>query len=1158
MALTSMALLPLGALGASAAPNAAESLPAKAEKSVLEEFEDGGKTTFWVNLAQDADLTRADRLTDKTARGAEVLRSKKETAEESQADVLAVARENGAEARSFWIINTVQVTAGEAVAEKIAALPEVESIRADRGIKLDEPEKGERENRVSGVEWNIDAVNAPDVWEGDGVRGEGIVVANVDSGVDHTHPALTASYRGRNGDGTFSHDYNWFDPASVCAGGNPCDNNDHGTHTMGTMVGDDGGANQIGVAPGATWIAAKGCESNSCSDASLLASGEWILAPTDRAGNNPRPEMAPDVVNNSWGGSGFDPWYQEIVDSWRAAGIFPAFSNGNNGSSCSTSGSPGTYVSSYSTGAFDVNGAIASFSSRGPGEAGTVKPNIAAPGVNVRSSVPGGYDSFNGTSMASPHTAAAVALIWSASPQLRGDVEATEELLDQTAVDTENLQCGGTAARNNVFGEGKLDVRAAVDNAPRGPVGSLSGTVTSGGEPLAGARITVDGPIDRTVTSGADGGYALPVLSVGEYTLTASKYGYLNGTARATVAEGTTASAAIEMEQAPSSTVSGTVRSAEGPVGGATVSFAGTPVSTTTAANGTWSAVVPNGDYTLEAVSSSLCLTKAQKEISVSADLTADLTLPARKDSFGTACSTGTAEWIAGDTPLALTGDDAAAPVTLPFSFPLYGNRYGAGHVSTNGVLTFGGSSTSFSNVAIPSTAAPNAALYPFWDDLTVTSPGQVTTRSWGEAPNRRFLVEWRDVMPRGTTVRFSFSVELTESGGVTYRYKDVPAGNARLQGNSATVGVENATGTVALQYALNQPVLSDGMSISFRDTSSRIRGTVTDANDGKPVEGAEVTAGGVTAVTGADGLYTLRVPEGENTVVVRAPAYRGFERTVQVGSGELVEVGAALATGAVAASAESVLAVVPQGEDRERGLTLANSGSETEFTVTESADWLTLDGATGTLAKGAEAELGLSLSTEGLTAGQVYTTEVTVRSASGRAPEFTVPVTLVVPGYSRAVDVGAATGTAADSDGAAWSADRAWTTGSHGWVGRSTTTRVSGGIAGTVDDARFATAREGALEYRFDGLADGVYDIEVDFAEIGNKAPGRRVFDVMAEGTTRVDNLDIALETGQRTALTKTFRVTVTDGQLNLRLVAGEGKTLVNALKVTERPDLG
>jgi subtilisin family serine protease len=1153
-----MALLPLGALTATAAPASAGSLPAKAEEKVLEQLEDDGKTTFWVNLGKDADLTAANKLTGKAARGAAVLRSKKETAEESQAEVLAIAKENGAEARSFWIINTVQVTATEAVAEKIAALPEVESIRADREIKLDEPTKGERQNTVSGVEWNVDAVNAPDVWSGQGVRGEGVVVANIDTGVDHTHAAVAGSYRGKNGDGTFSHDYNWFDPAAVCAGGNPCDNNGHGTHTMGTMVGDDGGANQIGVAPGATWIAAKGCESNSCSDASLLASGEWIVAPTDRAGGNPRPDMAPDVVNNSWGGNGFDDWYQEIVDAWRAAGIFPAFSNGNSGSACSTSGSPGTYVASYSTGAFDVNGTIASFSSRGPGEAGTVKPNIAAPGVNVRSSIPGGYSSYNGTSMASPHTAGAVALIWSASPQMLGDVEATEALLDQTAVDTENLQCGGTAARNNVFGEGKLDALAAVENAPRGAVGSLTGTVTTGGEPLAGARIAVDGPIDRSVTSGADGTFELPVLSVGEYTLTATKYGYLDGTSQVTVAEGATASAAIAMEQAPSSTVSGTVSAPEGPVAGATVSFAGTPVSTTTDEHGTYSAVVPNGDHTVEAVSSSLCLTKATKKVSVGGDLTVNLTLPARKDSFGMACATGSAEWIAGDTPLSLTGDDAVAAVTLPFSFPLYGNRYGNGHVNTNGVLTFGGSSTSYSNVALPATAAPNAALYPFWDDLAVTASGSVHTRTYGEAPNRKFLVEWRDVAPRSTTTYFSFSVELTESGDITYRYKDVPAGNARLQGNSATVGIENSTGTVATQYSFNQPVLKDGLSISFRDTSARIHGVVTDANDGLPVDGATVTAGGVTAVTGAGGGYTLRVAEGRHTVVVEAPAYGAFEKTVEVGSGEPVEVSASLTTGAVDASVEELDVVVPLGEARERAVELTNAGSATDFTVTENADWLTLEGATGTLAQGAGAEVGLALSTAGLTAGQVYTTEVTIHSASGRAPEFTVPVSLVVPGYSKALDTGAATAPGADADGAVWSGDQEYKAGSHGWIGRSTTARVTGGIAGTDEDARFATAREGALEYRFDNVVDGVYQIEVDFAEIGNKAPGRRVFDVMAEGSTVVDNLDIALETGQRTALTKTFRVTVTDGQLNLRLVAGEGKTLVNALKVTQRPDLG
>ena len=149
---------------------------------------------------------------------------------------------------------------------------------------------------------------------------------------------------------------------------------------MGTMVGDDGGDNQIGVAPGARWIAAKGCETNSCSDTALLSSAQFVLAPTDLNGENPRPDLRPHVVNNSWGGGLGDPWYLDMVTAWIASGIFPLFSNGNAGPSCDTSGSPGDYVESYSAGAFDINDNIAGFSSRGPSAfEGEIKPNIAAP-----------------------------------------------------------------------------------------------------------------------------------------------------------------------------------------------------------------------------------------------------------------------------------------------------------------------------------------------------------------------------------------------------------------------------------------------------------------------------------------------------------------------------------------------------------------------------------------------------------------------------------------------------------------------------------------------------------------------------------------------------------------------------------------------------------
>src|SRR5206468_1046938 len=196
-----------------------------------------------------------------------------------------------------------------------------------------------------------------------------IVVANIDTGVQFDHPALVRQYRGNNGDGTFDHNYNWFDPASVCGFPSvaPCDNVFHGTHTMGTMVGDDGAGNQIGVAPAARWIAAKGCESDSCTVASLLAAGQWVLAPTDLNGQNPRPDLRPHIVNNSWGGGSGDPFFQSTVQAWVAAGMFPAFANGNNGQfGCGSASSPGDYPESYGVGAYDINNTIAFFSGRGP------------------------------------------------------------------------------------------------------------------------------------------------------------------------------------------------------------------------------------------------------------------------------------------------------------------------------------------------------------------------------------------------------------------------------------------------------------------------------------------------------------------------------------------------------------------------------------------------------------------------------------------------------------------------------------------------------------------------------------------------------------------------------------------------------------------------
>jgi hypothetical protein len=263
---------------------------------------------------------------------------------------------------------------------------------------------------------------------------------------------------------------------------------------MGTMVGDDGGANQIGVAPGAKWIACKGCSTSSCASSHLTACAQWVVNPG--GGQSP-----PDVVNNSWGGGGGDNWYRSFVQSWRAAGIFPAFSNGNSGPNCSTSGSPGDYPESYSSGATTNTDAIASFSSRGPSAFGSlIKPNVSAPGSGVRSSYPtNGYASLSGTSMASPHTAATVALVWAAAPGYEGNIGGTEQILNDSAAPRLSTQtCGGVSGSvspNNTFGRGLLDAFAAVQLA-QGPGNQPPAvTITSPGN---GAPINCDTPVNFT------------------------------------------------------------------------------------------------------------------------------------------------------------------------------------------------------------------------------------------------------------------------------------------------------------------------------------------------------------------------------------------------------------------------------------------------------------------------------------------------------------------------------------------------------------------------------------------------------------------------------------------------------------------------------------
>jgi bacillopeptidase F (M6 metalloprotease family) len=300
------------------------------------------------------------------------------------------------------------------------------------------------------------------------------------------------------------HELNFYD--SINGQQAAYDDNGHGTHTMGTMVGSDG-ENKIGVAPGAQWIAAKILDAGgSGNDSDIMYAGQWFLAPVDYEGNL-HPEAAPDVVNNSWGSTPGDTFYDGIMNAWRAAGIFPAFSNGNSGPGAGTSGSPGGSPMAFSAGAVDSAGKLASFSSRGPSRFDEIKPDITAPGVSIRSSMPGGgYSSMNGTSMASPHVAGTVALIQAANASL--SVDEIENLLYETATPTTDATYGESP--NNGYGYGIINAELAVATIIDG-VGQVSGIVQGAGDDVTPPGFHHEEPA-ATVYEGLD--FDVPVAVI--------------------------------------------------------------------------------------------------------------------------------------------------------------------------------------------------------------------------------------------------------------------------------------------------------------------------------------------------------------------------------------------------------------------------------------------------------------------------------------------------------------------------------------------------------------------------------------------------------------------------------------------------------------------
>jgi len=417
--------------------------------------------TVIVTLRQRADLSRING-NNRRERRRNLVRALKLTASSTQGPLrrLLQTRRNQGRVQKFeslWITNGFSVTTTTAVIDELAQNPYVLSIT---------PDDLEIVPAFATPEINITNINAPALWNM-GYTGQGIVVANMDSGVDVNHPELSTRWRG----GANS----WFDPYGQHPT-TPTDLNGHGTWTMGTMVGGDAGGTTVGVAPDAQWIAVKIFNDSGGSTATAIHQGfQWLLDPD----GNPDTDDAPDVVNNSWtlATSGCNLDFEPDLQSLRAAGILPVFAAGNYGPFSNTSRSPANNPSAFPVGNLnDNNTNIYSTSSRGPsscsGWTGPY-PKIVAPGVTIRTTdLFGGYYNPTGTSLAGPHVAGGLALLLSAYPDLTAAEQ--ENALINSAVDL-----GTIVGPDNTFGYGRLDLLAAFNSLGTSPTTTATPTSTS-------------------------------------------------------------------------------------------------------------------------------------------------------------------------------------------------------------------------------------------------------------------------------------------------------------------------------------------------------------------------------------------------------------------------------------------------------------------------------------------------------------------------------------------------------------------------------------------------------------------------------------------------------------------------------------------------------
>lgn len=435
----------------------------------------GDRIAVIVRLSDRVDLLAFD-LKDRRRRHTGLMRALQAKSAVSLPRLAALLDQSAASARKpLWINNAIAVTVPVSAIDGLARHAAVDRIEYDAVVTLAPRPAPAARTAASGVAgagpaapWNFEAIQVPAVWSL-GALGTGIVVANMDTGVDPDHPDLQGRWRG----GANS----WFDPNGQHPA--PYDANGHGTQTMGLIVGGAASGAAIGIAPQAKWVAAKIFnDANQATLSNIHLAFQWLLDPD----GNPATVDAPDIVNASWGLTGgalgaCNMEFNDDISALATAGIAVVFAAGNDGPAPASSASPASNPAAFSAGAVDGALNLMSQSSRGPsGCDGSVFPKLVAPGQNVVSSDLsfGGLPLFatvSGTSFAAPHVAGAMALLASAFPA--ATVTQLRNALIDSAVDM------GAAGPDNNTGFGLLNTLAAYQVLANGNGGLNTPVITS-------------------------------------------------------------------------------------------------------------------------------------------------------------------------------------------------------------------------------------------------------------------------------------------------------------------------------------------------------------------------------------------------------------------------------------------------------------------------------------------------------------------------------------------------------------------------------------------------------------------------------------------------------------------------------------------------------